>query len=121
MTKIAVTGGRDYCNRARVYQVLDAAVERLGLTDGVDGGASGWDRLARQWAAKRGIRWKTVRAEWRTYGRVAGPIRNGKILREERPDIVIAGPGGDGTQDMVDQTKAAIKNGARIRLIEIDR
>lgn len=92
MTKIAVTGGRDYRNKARVWQVLDAAVERLGLTEGVDGGAPGWDLFSRQWAEARGIPWKTVKAEWHLHGRAAGPIRNGKILREERPDIVIAGP-----------------------------
>lgn len=119
--KIAVTGGRDYRNKARVWQVLDAAIDRLGLTEGVDGGAPGWDLFSRQWAEARGIPWKTVKAEWHKYGRGAGPIRNGKILTLERPDIVIAGPGNDGTQNMIDQTNEAISRGAEIRLIEIDR
>lgn len=119
--RIAVTGGRNYSNKPRVWQVLDAAIIRLGMTSGVDGGAPGWDLFSRQWAESRGIPWKTVKAEWHKYGPAAGPIRNGRILREERPNIVIAGPGNDGTQNMIDQTNEAIRSGEKIRLIEIDR
>lgn len=121
MTRIAVTGGRDYANEPRAWQILDAARIRLGMTSGIDGGCqSGLDLFARRWAMDRDFPWHTERAKWNEFGRAAGPIRNGVMLGM-LPDIVLAFPGGDGTQDMVDQTNAAIKNGARIRLIEIDR
>lgn len=120
MTKVCVTGGRDYANKDRVRQVLEAAIERLDMTEGMDGGAPGADLHARMWAAERKFSWHTEKAKWNVYGRAAGPIRNGVML-DMKPDIVIAFPGGDGTQDMVDQTKAAIEHGAAIRLIEVDR
>jgi len=41
MTVVLITGGRTYFNENRVYQVLDAAVERLGLTSIIHGDADG--------------------------------------------------------------------------------
>jgi hypothetical protein len=38
-------------------------------------------------------------ADWETYGRAAGPIRNGRMLREAGPDLLVAFPGGNGTID----------------------
>jgi hypothetical protein len=40
-------------------------------------------------------------ANWKVYGRAAGPIRNMKMLLEGKPDLVVAFPGGIGTADMV--------------------
>lgn len=114
LTKIAVTGGRDYRNKARVWQVLDAAVIRLGMTSGIDGGAPGADLHARMWAADNKFPWHTEKAKWHVYRRAAGPIRN-QVMIDMRPDIVIAFPGNDGTADMVRQATAA-----GIRVFRID-
>jgi len=45
--------------------------------------------------------------EWKRYGPKAGPIRNKQMLDEGRPDLVVAFPGGNGTNDMVKKAKAA--------------
>lgn len=92
---------------ARLCHVLDAAVERLGLDHIIEGGALGADRCAMIWAEVQGIPVTTFSAEWKKYGKAAGPIRNKRMLDEGRPDYVIAFPGGDGTADMVTQAKAA--------------
>lgn len=54
----------------------------------------------------RDIPVQTVEAEWRKYGRAAGPIRNGKML-DEGAEQVIAIPDAQsrGTWDMVNQAK----------------
>ncbi len=107
--KALVCGGRDYEDRARVEKVLDAAVERLGLTSIVHGAARGADGLAGWWGVSRLGTSKVagVRAEWRRYGNAAGPIRNQKMLDEHRPDFVIAFPGGHGTKDMCERAEGA--------------
>lgn len=115
MTRIIACGGRDYQNRNRIYAVLDAAIQRLGLDVLITGGAMGADHLAQDWARERGIENEIFKAHWGKDGRSAGPIRNRKMLVEGRGEIVIAFPGGDGTANMVDQAEKA-----GVRVIKID-
>ena len=101
MTKVLVCGGRDFDDRA----ALDAALDRLHaqqrFTLVIAGGARGADTMAEQWARDRGIRTRIFKARWSIYGRAAGPIRNARMLRKGRPDLVVAFPGGKGTAGMV--------------------
>jgi hypothetical protein len=45
-------------------------------------------------------------ADWTRHGKAAGPKRNQLMLDKEKPDLVIAFPGGKGTADMVARAKA---------------
>lgn len=77
----------------------------------IQGGADGADRCARDWASGSGHRCRTFEADWKAYGKGAGPMRNQRMLDEGRPDLVVAFPGGRGTADMMRRAKAA---GARV-------
>jgi hypothetical protein len=114
-----VCGGRDYQDAARVRRVLDAAVDKLGLDAIIEGGATGADRLALDWAQTRGdIIWIDVPADWDGLGKAAGHIRNAKMLRilqggpRDQERAVIAFPGGVGTDQM-----CSIAARASIRII----
>lgn len=107
MTRVLVCGGRHYSNRNRVAQVLFAAVERLGMTTIIQGAADGADRLAAEWGWDNRVGVASFPAKWNEDGKAAGPIRNARMLREGKPDFVIAFPGGKGTADMVQQAEAA--------------
>lgn len=98
--KILVCGGRTYVNIRRVYSVLGA----FKPDEIVEGGADGADKFARSWAARSQVICHTYPARWRAEGRAAGPIRNGRMIAE-KPGLVIAFPGGDGTADMVRQAR----------------
>lgn len=102
--RILVCGGRDYDDWKTLYAALDALEKPCAL---IEGGARGADRLAREWAAANRVPVLTFNAEWETYGRAAGPIRNQRMLMEGKPDIVIAFPGGAGTANMIRQARAA--------------
>jgi len=115
VTRIIACGGRDYQNRRRVYSVLDAAVDRLGLSVLITGGAMGADHLAQDWARERGIENAIFKAHWGKEGKAAGAIRNRRMLEQGKPDVVIAFPGGAGTEHMC---MIAEKTG--VRLICID-
>ena len=95
--KLLVCGGRDYNDRERVGAVL----EGLCPTSLAHGGAPGADTLASLWAAERGIPCRIYRPDWARYGLGAGPKRNFNMLRLEKPDLVVAFPGGKGTKNMV--------------------
>ncbi len=119
MAAIVVCGGRSYGvvprdidkslyeayhevarkERARLIQVLDAAVERLDLTLLGVGDAPGADNLAASWAHTRKIPFKVFEADWNTLGNAAGPARNLRMLQAISPAKVIAFPGSRGTLD----------------------
>lgn len=73
----------------------------------IQGGAGGADLLGRCWARMHGMKPITVPADWKRYGRAAGPIRNKRMLTDFKPDLVVAFPGGRGTADMIRQAEAA--------------
>ncbi|WP_099863870.1 SLOG family protein [Pararhizobium haloflavum] len=127
-----ICGGRHYSKADRVFQILDAAVERLGLAFLIEGGCeSGADKLAREWREARGVPGKSFPANWRDvssphaliredrfgrrYNVLAGPWRNRQMIDEGAPEGVIAFRGGDGTHDMLARAERA-----EIRTIRID-
>lgn len=105
--RVLICGGRGYWDGNRVWHVLDAAVDRLGLSFVIQGGATGADNLARQWARDHGVPFETYAADWQAQGNAAGPIRNQRMIDEGRPEAVIAFPGCSGTADMVRRARAA--------------
>lgn len=105
--RVIVCGGRDYWDARTVYRTLD----NLGVTEVAQGGASGADALAFWWARKREVECQTFKAEWKVYGKAAGPRRNAQMLETFRPDAVVAFDGGSGTADMV---RKATEAGVRV-------
>jgi len=92
------------------------------------GGARGADRLIEQ--ASRSLAWpvEVIPAEWGRYGRAAGPLRNGLLLRRalevavpaQASVLVIAFPGASGTASLVRQARHLIAaDGEPIALVEI--
>lgn len=108
MTRVLVCGGRDFVDYARAHAVLDHYhAESGGFSCLIQGAARGADTLAAEWADARGIRVLPFPADWDGHGRSAGHIRNAQMLREGKPDVVIAFPGGRGTDNMIDQATRA--------------
>lgn len=106
--RVLVTGGRDFKDRAFVFQALDNLREmRSRNLHIIQGGAEGADGLAREWALDRCQALTTYPANWREHGKGAGPIRNQWMLDDSDADIVVAFPGGSGTANMVRKTQRA--------------
>lgn len=120
MFTLCVTGGRNYDNRQKLNLVLNRVLERFEVTLLIEGGATGTDYWARLWAEEQGIKVKTYEADWNNilaaeavightpfgidYNKLAGFVRNQKMLDEGKPNLVIAFPGGRGTADMIKRT-----------------
>ncbi len=99
--KILVCGGRDYANAARVDLVLSI----LGPTLLINGAARGTDTLAATWAARNNVPARHFPAAWEQHGKSAGMKRNLQMLREGKPQLVVAFPGGTGTWNMMAQSE----------------
>jgi hypothetical protein len=108
--RIIVTGGRDFANRNMLNTLLDNMNSHGPITEVVEGGARGADRMAREWAHTRGIPCITVPANWDRHGRSAGMIRNIQMLVDFPEHVVVAFPGGRGTTGMIAETRKRKRN-----------
>lgn len=119
-----ICGGRDYTNETRLRQILDAAVDRMGLTQIIEGECPtdvNADKLARKWAENRGDIGVIAVPAAVVDGKFQGPARNAMMLtmlmRSDDEKAVIAfkpGPG-NGTRHMV-----GIAERAGVRVIKVD-
>jgi hypothetical protein len=98
--KILVTGGRDFKDREGLYSALDTYLSVNKVVTIIEGGATGADEIARDWAKENGQPNWTFPANWVRYGKAAGVIRNKKMLNKSNPDFVLVCPGGNGTAHM---------------------
>lgn len=102
--KALICGGRDFGHKDRMFAALDAIHERAPIHVVIEGGATGADRLAQEWATVNGIdvnEYPITPAAWAKHGKKAGFLRNQLMLNDGQPDIVIAFPGGVGTALMI--------------------
>jgi hypothetical protein len=104
--RILVCGGRDFKDRDLLYKTMLPYMNEEDLTI-IHGAASGADSLARIWAEAFAHKVESYPADWNKYGKRAGYIRNTQMLNEGKPDLVIAFPGGKGTQMMINLAEAA--------------
>lgn len=104
--KVLVCGGRDFGDEAFVNRILTEQHRVIAFTHLIHGAAPGADRLAGSWARKNGVQEVSCPAQWDSFGKGAGPIRNRRML-ELWPELLIAFPGGRGTANMVEQADAA--------------
>lgn len=98
--RVLVCGGRDYSDYATLSAYLDRYAERHVVAEVIHGEARGADSMAARWAMEREIPTRSFPADWARHGKKAGPIRNRQMLDEGQPHVVIAFPGGRGTEDM---------------------
>lgn len=115
MWRVVVTGGRDFRHREWLWAGLDRLHELKPITHIVEGGAEGADRYAGEWATRANVLHTTVYARWREHGRKAGYMRNLEMAML-MPDLVLAAPGGRGTQMMVD-----IAHSKGLRVVYLNR
>jgi hypothetical protein len=105
--RVLVCGGRDYADARALNEALDAIHRETPITRLIHGAARGADSLAATWAVSRGIPASAFPADWKQDGKAAGFIRNARMLRDGRPELVVAFPGGKGTAHMVKLAKDA--------------
>jgi hypothetical protein len=93
--KCIIAGGRNYHLTSEDYAFLDT----LGITEVVCGGAAGADFDGASWAILHGVPVVYFYADWESYGKAAGPIRN-RLMAQYCQDSVVLFPGGKGTDSM---------------------
>lgn len=92
--KVLVTASRGH-SPAGFNSLFREAVDRYvptGTVTLIHGAARGGDELAAAEAERRGWSVYSFPAEWKRYGKGAGPVRNREMLDTMQPDLVLAFP-----------------------------
>ena len=81
MKYLLIAGSRNFEDR----EIFDRVTEEIidgdhQFTVIVEGGASGADTMAREYAQEHDMRHIEFKAEWKKYGRAAGPKRNDEMI-----------------------------------------
>ena len=94
-----------------LYPLIEAAVNASGfpVTEVVCGMAKGADSLGMAWAVANKVPVAKFPADWTSYGRAAGPIRNREMLNYADALIVLMWDGSKGAANMLTQTVKAGK------------
>lgn len=78
--KLAIVGCRTFNDYKFVKDNIINFYNINDITQIISGGATGVGSLAKQFAEEYQIDFKEFQADWNTYGKAAGPIRNRKII-----------------------------------------
>mgnify|MGYP001466683919 CR=1 FL=1 len=125
--KFLISGSRNYSNYALINAVIKGILETVKQPKFCHGGAKGADQLADDSLMLHlGMNYSeqvtVYKADWNKYGKLAGPIRNDKMLLEFDPDVVLCFKDGfdrdmkyGGTEHMARSAKFA---GKKVFLIE---
>lgn len=107
---ILVCGDRNWTSYTAIYNSLLSLSEEWGSNIRiVSGGCVGADKMAVKAAKQLGYEFIEYPADWDTYGRAAGPIRNKQMITEEEIELVMAFhdniASSKGTANMITQAK----------------
>lgn len=89
MTKVLITGDREWTDKKAIEEIINLVSDDNNLNyliAIIHGGARGADTIAGEYAKSLGLKVIERKANWKKYGKAAGPMRNSKMLKL-KPDI----------------------------------
>ena len=107
--RIIVAGGRDFKDEKYLNDSLDSLLTEYIDIEIVSDCTKVAAKLAEEYAKRLGLALKVFPADWKRYGRAAGPIRNREMLSyimEGNPVVAAFWDGqSKGTKNMIDQAR----------------
>ena len=97
--KVIVAGSRDITNREIIVNAIESS--KFEITEIISGTARGVDREGEVYALAKSIPVKQFPANWNTYGKSAGPIRNTEMAKYADALIAIWDGKSSGTKHMI--------------------
>lgn len=117
--RVVIAGCRDYNNYEEAKAYIDFCLSNIRKENNIviiSGGASGADAIGERYAEENGFKIEKYHADWKTYGKSAGPKRNKQMA--EVCDYVICfwNEKSKGTKSMIDYAKRC---GKPIKILKI--
>ena len=110
--RVVIAGSRQFNDYILAENFLDINLSKL--KDGTDltiisGGCRGADSIGERYALENGIKTELYPAEWKLYGKRAGPIRNRKMVNECDAVICFWDGKSRGTKSLIEYAKSKNK------------
>lgn len=116
--KLIIAGSRYITDYKLLETTLQDIVIKYNITEIVSGHASGVDSLGERYAREHNIPIKLFPADWKTYGKSAGPIRNKQMALYADALVVIRYADSRGSANMLSLAK---QHGLRYRDVVVDK
>ena len=117
--RVVVAGCRDYNNYNEGKEFIDFCLSNIRKENDIvilSGCASGADAIGEQYAKENGFKVEKYPADWKTYGKIAGPKRN-KQMAEDSDYVICFWDGkSKGTWSMIQFAKQLDKP-VKVKLI----
>ena len=116
MARLIIAGSRGFDDFARLSEEVDRFCLRqsIKVVEVVSGGARGADRLGERWANELSIKVTRFPAQWATYGKSAGMVRNRRMAEYATHLIAFWDGSSRGTQNMIE---VARKQGLEVLVV----
>ena len=102
--RVIITGSRDITDYSLVETaMIEAAKTGIVPSEVISGAADGVDKLGELWANNQNIPIERYPADWRTYGKAAGPMRNSTMARNADALVAVWDGISRGTADMINK------------------
>ena len=112
--QVIIAGGRDFNDYPLLESKCDFYFSSRRPTLIIGGGARGADSLGQQYAAAKGFAYKLFPADWATYGKSAGMVRNNQMLQEADALVAFWDGKSRGTKNMISIAKT---KGIAVRIV----
>ena len=106
--KVVIAGCRDYDNYEEAKLYIDFCLSNIRKQNNiviVSGCASGADAIGERYAKENGLQVEKHPADWKKYGRAAGPKRNKQMAEVSDYVICFWDKKSEGTKSMIEYAK----------------
>lgn len=112
-------GSRFYDDFDTVFSTLEQLHRKRGIKVVIHGACRGADKLIDKAAKKLGIPRLPFPADWKRFGKAAGPIRNREMHHKGKPDLVVAfHPDLESSRGTLDMVTLARKKGTKVKVVK---
>lgn len=107
--KVIIAGTRDITDEVWIHDILDKCHKIDPITEVVSGRARGPDTFGETWAKKNNIHVEPFPADWKKYGKRAGPLRNAEMAEYADRAMIFWDGKSSGTNNMIAEMKVRKK------------
>ncbi len=105
--KIIIAGSRTFTDYKKLTEVCNHILQDQTNIEIVSGAYyKGADKLGEQYAKEKGYKLTQFPADWKSYGRAAGPLRNEQMANYADALIAFWDGKSKGTKHMIEQSKS---------------
>ena len=108
MFRVIIAGSRNFSDFAFLQKKMDFLLQNvIDQVEILCGEARGADALGKKYALQKGYSCASFPADWKKYGRAAGPMRNRDMAKNADACVCFWDGKSKGTENMIDEARKA--------------